>query len=322
MIKEFLQQDLATRDASRINVIPFTSDKSMYAHLLKRFGEEAMLLSKMQHPNVVKVLWYFTENNTAYFVMEYHEGETLQEYLSSHPYPSEKAILSIMIPVMEGTKYVHEQGFLHRDIAPDKIYLVEGDMPLLIDFGSARNAIAQQSKNISSIVKEGYSGPEQYTVNNQQNASADIYALGAVFYRMITGKTPPSAPQRQNLVLNDEPDPIQHFPTEYAGRYTPILLHAVAKAMNLRSHDRFASVAAFEEALTQHIVVDSTPAPRSHSYVPSQAIETPSAPRRRTGVWLFALSFLVVSGIVGYFATHKETFSQIVLAFSASRTLE
>jgi len=228
-----------------------------------------------------------------------------------------------MIPIMEGTKYVHAHGFLHRDIAPDNIYLTEEGMPLLIDFGAARDAIAQQSKNISSVVKEGYSSPEQYTVNNQQNASADIYAIGAVLYRMITGKVPPSAPQRQSLVLNDQPDPIQSFPTEYAKGYTPILLHAVAKAMNLRASDRFESVAALEEALTQHVVVDATPAPRSSSYTPSQvSIHNVSETKSRTGLWIFAGLVIVAIAGTGYLATHKEAINNITALVSPSSPSE
>ena len=203
VIKEFLPQDMATRDQSRINVTPFTKDTQSYSHLLKRFSEEAQLLAKMRHPNIVKVTRFFKANNTAYFVMEYAEGETLKDYLKRNNTLKEEEILSIMMPILEGAKYVHTQGFLHRDIAPDNIYLTKNGMPILIDFGAARDAIAEESKNISSIVKEGYSSPEQYTINNKQNASSDIYALGAVFYRLITGKVPVGATYRQNALLNE-----------------------------------------------------------------------------------------------------------------------
>ena len=175
VIKEFLPQHMATRDKSHIGVTPFTKDTGSYNHLLKRFIEEAQLLAKMRHPNIVKVIRFFKANNTAYFVMEYAEGETLKEYLKRNNTLSEEEILSIMMPILEGAKYVHKQGFLHRDIAPDNIYLTKNGMPILIDFGAARDAIAEESKNISSIVKEGYSSPEQYTINNKQNASSDIY---------------------------------------------------------------------------------------------------------------------------------------------------
>lgn len=259
VIKEFLPQDMATRDQSHIIVTPFTKDTKSYQHLLLRFSEEAQLLANMRHPNIVKVTRFFKANNTAYFVMEYAVGETLKEYLKRNNTLSEEEILSVMMPILEGAKYVHEQGFLHRDIAPDNIYLTKNGMPILIDFGAARDAIAEESKNISSIVKEGYSSPEQYTINNLQNASSDIYALGAVFYRMITGKVPTNAPHRQTALLNDGTDPIGDIAQEYEKKNTPQFLHAVKKALNIRAVDRFASVGEFQKALTGEVVVDSKP---------------------------------------------------------------
>ena len=259
VIKEFLPRDMAARDSSSLEVRPFTKDLDNYEHLLGRFSEEAQLLARMNHPNVVRVIRFFKANNTAYFVMEYSEGETLKDYLKRNPTLKEEEILSIMIPILEGSKYVHSLGFLHRDIAPDNIYLCKEGMPMLIDFGAARDAIAQQSKNISSIVKEGYSSPEQYTVNNRQDASSDIYALGAVFYRLITGRVPVNAPHRQTALLNEEADPIGDISREYKGKYSQKLLHAVKKAMNLRAKDRFSSVAEFQQVLLDDIVVDSEP---------------------------------------------------------------
>jgi hypothetical protein len=144
-------------------------------------------------------------------------------------------------------------------------------MPILIDFGAARDAIAEESKNISSIVKEGYSSPEQYTINNKQNASSDIYALGAVFYRLITGKVPTNAPHRQTALLNDDVDPIGDISKEYEGKYSPQLLHAVKKALNIRAIDRFSSVSKFQNALTGASIVDSRPSPTSrHMGSPTQ----------------------------------------------------
>jgi hypothetical protein len=217
----------------------------------------------MRHPNIVKVTRFFKANNTAYFVMEYAEGETLKDYLKKNNTLKEDEILSIMMPILEGAKYVHQQGFLHRDIAPDNIYLTKNGMPVLIDFGAARDAIAEESKNISSIVKEGYSSPEQYTINNKQNASSDIYALGSVFYRLITGKVPTNAPQRQTALLNDSVDPIIDISKEYEGKYSPQLLHAVQKALNIRATDRFSSVSEFQNALSGASIVDSRPSPTS-----------------------------------------------------------
>ena len=306
VIKEFLPQDMATRDETRINVTPFTKDVDSYTHLLKRFSEEAQLLANMKHPNVVKVIRFFNANNTAYFVMEYAEGETLKEYLQQHKTLSEDEILSIMMPILEGAKYVHEKGFLHRDIAPDNIYLTKNGMPILIDFGAARDAIAEESKNISSIVKEGYSSPEQYTVNNHQNASSDIYAIGSVFYRLMSGKVPVNAPQRQTALLNDEPDPLGDISKEFKGKYSQALLHSVKKALNLRARDRFASVGEFQKSLLEHVLVDSSPSPVSR-HVSSTLPQAKKNPQNNALLIAFLIVlFLFIAGIA-YFLMNQST---------------
>ncbi len=297
VIKEFLPQDMASRQSDGVTVAAYTKDTQSYEHLLKRFSEEAQLLAKMRHPNIVKVIRFFRANNTAYFVMEYAEGETLKAYLARKGTMSEEEILSVMMPILEGTKYIHEQGFLHRDIAPDNIYLKKDGMPILIDFGAARDAIAEESKNISSIVKEGYSAPEQYTVNNKQNASADIYALGAVFYRMITGKVPSGAAHRQTAMLNNDPDPIGDFTETYKGKYSQKLLHAVKKALHIRATDRFSSVSEFQKALLGDAVIDSDPGPISK---PGKEDTGQSAGNSRTGLVaaFITIIILLVSGII------------------------
>ena len=303
VIKEFLPHDMATREQTKSTVVPFTKNTQSYEHLLKRFSEEAQLLAKMHHPNVVKVTRFFRANNTAYFVMEYAEGETLKSYLQKHPSLNEEEILSIMMPVLEGTKYVHQQGFLHRDIAPDNIYLTKNGMPLLIDFGAARDAIAEESKNISAIVKEGYSAPEQYTVNNTQNASADIYALGAVFYRLITGKAPVGASQRQMAVLNGERDPLEESLNGYSGRYSAPLLQAVAKALNLKPQERFASVSAFQQALLGTPVAAPASAPDSGNSTPVKKPGEKPGEKRSSGgnrgilIFLVVLLLLLIAGL-------------------------
>jgi len=315
VIKEFLPQDMATRDQSRISVTPFTKDTQSYDHLLKRFSEEAQLLANMRHPNIVKVTRFFKANNTAYFVMEYAEGETLKDYLKRNNTLKEEEILSIMMPILEGAKYVHEQGFLHRDIAPDNIYLTKNGMPILIDFGAARDAIAEESKNISSIVKEGYSSPEQYTINNKQNASSDIYALGAVFYRLITGKVPTNAPHRQTALLNDDVDPIGDISKEYEGKYTPQLLHAVKKALNIRATDRFTSVAEFQNALTGTSIIDSRPSPTSRHIASTTQQNNPSNNNNSSKSGLI-IAFIIVLALllagIGYVYMGQTSQNKIV----------
>jgi len=259
VIKEFLPQNIAGRDQNRYTVSPYNNGDKLYGHLLNRFAEEAKLLASIRHPNIVKVLRLLDANNTAYFIMNYEEGKTLEEYLQQHKRFSEEEIFSIIMPILEGTKYIHTKGILHRDIAPDNIYLNQNGMPMLIDFGAARNAIAQKSQAISSIVKEGYSPPEQYTSNTDQNASTDIYALGAVMYRMITGDVPTGSTQRQMALLGGKPDPIDNLVLKYKDQYTVSLLEAIIKALNIQQEKRFQTISDFQKAC----VTNSLPSKRN-----------------------------------------------------------
>lgn len=256
VIKEFLPQSMAVRDQSRYTVAPYTEGDEVFSHLLTRFEEEAKLLAGLRHPNVVKVTRLIEENDTAYFVMDYEEGETLEDYLEHSPQLTEQDILGIMMPVLEGTKYVHDQGVLHRDIAPDNIYLKVNGMPMLIDFGAARNAVAEQSQKLSAIAKDGYSPPEQYTANNDQNAATDIYALGAVMYRMITGNKPANAAQRQMAKLENQPDPIGNLVENYKGKYSKTLLQAIMKALIISQSNRFQSIQEFQQAILDGTVIE------------------------------------------------------------------
>jgi len=193
VIKEYMPNQFASRDNNTI-VTCIPTKEEIFQWGLKRFLDEAKTLSKFNHIAIVKVLGYFEANNTAYFVMEYYDGETLEDYLEKNKNRqfTQDEILSIMMPIIEGLKEVHKIGYLHRDIAPDNIFLRKNSLPVLIDFGASRSAIGKKSQTLSAIVKQGYSPPEQYTATSKQDATTDIYALCAVMYEMITGNKPPN----------------------------------------------------------------------------------------------------------------------------------
>ena len=114
-------------------------------------------------------------------------------------YVSKKLVdvaVAMLTPVMESLQAVHDEGLLHRDIAPDNIFLTKTGEVKLIDFGASRHATTSRSKSLTVIIKQGYSAEEQYRSNGDQGPHTDIYSLGAVMYKMITGITPPDAMER------------------------------------------------------------------------------------------------------------------------------
>ena len=249
VIKEFFPQSISRREESSHSITPFGEGKNIFSHLIDRFMEEAKLLAKLKHPNIVRVTSLFKGNNTVYFVMEYEEGETLSNYLKRYPILKEKDIIKIIMPIIEGIKYTHSRGILHRDIAPDNIFLKKNAMPMLIDFGSARNAIANESQTLSAIAKDGYSPPEQYTENKEQTPATDVYSLGAVIFKMITGKKPLNSTQRQIEIFDGEEDIVTKELLQNKGKYSNKLIEATIKALQISQKNRFDTVDKLQVAL-------------------------------------------------------------------------
>ncbi len=207
-IKEYLPSALALRAEGRTVVPRSLSLAEEYHYGLEQFIEEGRTLACFKHPNIVRVTRYLKANGTAYLVMDYESGQSLQEYLSTHPNPPEEKLRSILVAVLNGLRVVHAQGYLHRDIKPANIYLRDEGEPLLIDFGAARLALSGHSQTLTGIVTAGYAPFEQYSAKAKLAPSSDLYAVGATFYRVLTGAPPVESPERIHSLQEDETDPL------------------------------------------------------------------------------------------------------------------
>lgn len=252
-IKEYFPVEWSFRDADGVTVHPNTQGESSvaegqvsdYLWGLERFLDEARVLARVQHPYVVRVKRYFRAHGTAYIVMDYEEGEPLSAVLRDGETLGEEEIRGLLEDVLPALQAVHEQGYLHRDIKPSNLYVRSSDhRVILIDFGAAREAVGRHSKSVTSLVTPGYSPPEQYTTRNDRYGTwTDVYALGAVLYRCITGRTPIEAAER---LLDDQMEPAIEAG---AGRYSTNLLEVVGRALAVRPEQRFLSVAEMQSAL-------------------------------------------------------------------------
>ena len=208
-IKEFMPRDNAVRDRDQCSIVAHSGkDRDFFEYGLKAFLAEARTVAGFDHPNIVKVRYFFEQNHTAYLVMDFYKGVSLAEYVKQKGGRlPEKVALGITRFVLDGLRHVHDSGYLHRDVKPANIYLTGKGQVLLLDFGAARYAMGEHSRSLSVVVTPGFSPFEQYSTKGKQGPWTDIYASGATLYYMLTGNPPESAPDR---VLSDTlADPVQ-----------------------------------------------------------------------------------------------------------------
>jgi formylglycine-generating enzyme required for sulfatase activity/serine/threonine protein kinase len=198
-IKEYLPLHLAGRDGDRATVSVRPGEaREQFDHGLTGFLNEARALARFdQHPGIVGVKGYLRAHGTGYMVMEYVPGITFKTYLERRggriPFAD---ALALLMPVMDALRAVHQGDLLHRDIAPDNIYITTAGQVKLLDFGAARQALRDQSQSLSMIFKPGYAPWEQCHKGGRQGPWTDVYALAATLYRAITGEPPPESPDR------------------------------------------------------------------------------------------------------------------------------
>ena len=253
-IKEYLPGEFSTRMPGQTHLTVFNGEKSeQYYDGLKRFVEEARHLAKFQNEEgIVKIFDSFEENMTAYIVMEYLDGMTLTEYLKEHGTIPEDEAVKMLMPVMESLTVVHEEGLLHRDIAPDNVFLTKSGEVKLIDFGASRYATTSHSRSLTVIIKPGFSPEEQYRSRGDQGPYTDVYALAATLYKMITGKTPPDAMERRSKYEQQNKD-ILTAPHKINKKISINRENAILNAMNVRIEDRTQDVRAFINELESDV---------------------------------------------------------------------
>lgn len=253
-IKEYLPTDFAERGENAV-VRPLDEKQvEPYTHGLKRFLEEARTLARFRHPNIVVVHSVFEANDTAYMVMEYEQGHSLAEAYRTGRVATERDILRTLIPLLDGLGLVHEAGFIHRDIKPENILLRGDDQPVLIDFGSAREAIGDNVQ-LTSVLTPGYAPFEQWGMSQEvrQGPWTDIYALAATVYRGITGTQPENALTRATAILHEHADPLAPVAELCAGRFSDAFLKAIDKALAFKPDDRTQSVEQWRQQLAEAV---------------------------------------------------------------------
>ena len=198
-IKEFFMKELCNRDGSTSHVTLGTEgSRETVARFREKFLKEARNIARLNHPHIVRIHDIFEENGTAYYVMEYAEGGSLADLLKRKGCLSEPDATCYILQVAEALAYIHAENMNHLDVKPANILLNDRNEAILIDFGLSKQYDALTGGQTSTTpvgISEGYAPMEQYKQGGVSEFSpeTDIYALGATFFKLLTGKTPPSA---------------------------------------------------------------------------------------------------------------------------------
>jgi len=243
-LKEYFPASLAYRVGGTTVASRPDGTAGGYEWGMEKFLHEATSLARLQHPNIVGVRQLFKANNTAYMVLDYIEGPSLKDWLKAHRgKPEQPELDQLLIPILSALELVHRKGLLHRDIAPKNIMIARPLTPIMIDFGAARQLVAQHSHTFAALLTPGYAPFEQYVATGKnQGPWTDIYALSATVYELMTGKPPPEAPERADA---DKCVPA----TEVGrGRYRPDFLGAIDWGLRPLPRERPQSVAEWRTA--------------------------------------------------------------------------
>jgi len=252
-LKEYLPQSIAGRNgATQILPNPGVNNAIKDYHWgLREFLKEAQSLAKFKHPNIVRVLRFLQANGTAYMAMEYEKGQSLSRILKDRQGRrlNEQELLKIFLPVLNGLTAVHAAGMLHLDIKPDNIYIREDGTPMLIDFGSARQAIIAADHAQKITLTHGFAPIEQYPDKGKQGPWTDLYALGASMYFCVTGKRPPVSVDRYQMFLKNAVDSMTPAVKAGEGVYPRYLLDCIDWALSIYPKDRPQSAQELQDGL-------------------------------------------------------------------------
>lgn len=241
-IHEFMPRALTVRSDNMQLVLRSKQDSQAFNHGLNRFVQSARQLAQFNHPNLLQVLSFWTQNETAYAATTYSSGMTLAELHQQQPEIFNDAWIRRMLPMLcSALATLHDEGFIHRDLSLRSIQIQDNGAPLLLNAGAPRRVNSDSSETIKTPLNPGFAPLEQYAddLENQLGPWTDIYALGAILYTLITGTCPPAS------VTRTIQDPCVKLAKNRPEGYSHSLLHAVDCALALKPEDRPQSIAEF-----------------------------------------------------------------------------
>jgi serine/threonine protein kinase len=312
-IKEFFPRGIASRKGAT-EIIYAERDTELVSWALKRFESSTTEQCRLKHPNIVEVFHYLADNDTGYMFMDYVEGKTFEQWLRDRPnLPTTEEIRRTLEPVIDALDYLHSMNFIHRDVAPDNIMITADGRPVIIDFGAIKvieNRTLLQAKTVHSFMvgKQHYSPPEQTREGETLDARADIYALGAVFYRALAGKPPADTEERARKIAFGEGDSLTPL-SEAAPHVPEAFAKAIEKALSFRASERQVSIEEFRQAIgwqgmsssnapTRPVIRTQPNTPPNPSYISPSSAQLAKS-KRSMGARRAAIAAALVLLVVG-----------------------
>ncbi|MBP1543939.1 MAG: protein kinase [Oscillospiraceae bacterium] len=299
-IKEYFPYGVAQRTSESSDVSVLSEDNAQAFELgAQKFYNEAKMVSRFNgNPSIVTVFDCFYENNTVYMAMEHLNGCTLKDYIREYGVLSVPQALHVAKSVVSALVVAHSAAILHRDISPENIIVSNDGNIKLIDFGAARQVVAEHSQRFSVILKPGFAPPEQYSKKGNQGAWTDVYSVGTTLYYMITGDIPedPSARFDNDDTFNENKFDI-----------APALWEVITKATKLNAEDRYQDAYELKKALDL-IPVDAEPlvTPEAAEQVDEEA---PSQQENRSEL---TVSIKKHKPKQSFWKKHRRTFIEVV----------
>lgn len=316
-IKECYPASLVTRPMGSKSVVVNSSRAERYdeyQQILEDYVLEATIMSRFSKTrNVCNVYDHFKENNTAYIVMEFLEGQDLKTYRRANPNMTPEEKTEIMTQILEGVEVIHREGVVHRDIAPDNIYICkDGGNNItvkIIDFGIAAVDGKKRLKN-RVVVKPGYTPPEQYLSGGATGPWTDVYAVGATLYFLFTGEVPAEVTDRQRGATLIEPKQLE-------ARIPKNVDAAIMHALSADVEQRFQSI----RELRDYINRKKAPAPAVAKSNGSAGTKGPKEKKKGKGGLIVVILLLVAALIGGGFFLFKDEILSMFKKEEASLTV-
>lgn len=255
-IKEYFPTSWAYRaNDGQTLVAKSEKEKYSFSYGKKRFLDEAKMLIKFEkNENIVHVKNFFASNNTAYLVMEYLDGINFRTMMNKRggklPFA---ACVQVFTAVANALQTIHAMDILHRDISPENIFITRESKIILIDFGSARQYVNEDT-DLSVFIKPGLAPIEQYYSNGKQGPWTDIYALASTFYQSVSGIAVPLAPDR---IMEDSLKPLDSVCPSVPAGWSRV----IEKALRVNASERYQTIDELLDDVNKITTISSRVAP-------------------------------------------------------------